>query len=249
VAFKDYGTRKSWYESAPEVDLKIKSRVRATVSGKPRLQSFDGSTMTKYQVPHSAFEEIYCRSPSHAKPVVECEHLRGYEADRPNADADMFQIRPRTGVSSSNGLGVHAKAHIPKGTMIMQEKSVHSISLLPSTWDHTMKTLNAAKNAKIGNDIKTVVDFAIYFGFETTLRGQVGYEIPSRLLSLVNNANESEELANPTFNPVIARRLSHLIRGYSILNRDIEAGEELLTSYLTNIDNPKREHAALVDEL
>ena len=61
VAFKDVETRKRWYRSPAEIELDLSRRILPTKTGKSSLRYFDGATMKSYQVPHRAFEDIYCR--------------------------------------------------------------------------------------------------------------------------------------------------------------------------------------------
>ena len=61
VAFKDLETRKRWYRSPAEIELDLSRRILPTKTGKSSLRYFDGATMKSYQLPHRAFEDIYCR--------------------------------------------------------------------------------------------------------------------------------------------------------------------------------------------
>jgi len=265
VAFKSFSSRKFWYDSPVEVDLKIHHRTRKTVSGKPSLKSFDGSTMARYQMPHSAFETLFCHS---ITPVSECEYLRGYEPERPNAYSEDFQVQRTSLEKSSNGLGVgvFAKTFIPRGSMIMQEKSSNSVRFPSSTWDLLLSTYEVSRSA----ELKSVIDFVERFGFENGLLGEESYDVSSSTLSLVNHGCRgawnvipdedwflTEQDVNPhnmtndarctryakgpeaplrqAFNPVIARHMTHIIGGYDVATRDIASGEEILANYLTSI--------------
>jgi spermidine synthase len=271
VAFKDYATRRYWYDDEAAVNLKIQERIRRTVSGKPALKSFDGATMAKYQVPHSAFEEIFCRSPFNKSPT--CKYLRGYEPDRPNTRASAFKVQ-KSPLSVDTGYGVFATVDIPKGSMIMQEKSSNSIHFSPSTWE-LMNTVFESKGGA-DSDTKSLKKFVETFGYENNLLGETGYDISSSLLMFINhgcngtwnvNSEDSwtltEQNADPehfetrtyskgsaghVFNPVIARHLPHLMGGYDIATRDIQAGEEILDSFLTTIGSAES-WAEVVKEL
>ena len=278
VAFKDYSSRKYWYDSVAEVELKIKRRIRPTVSGKPLLKSFDGTTMARYQVPHSSFETVYCRS---IAPVPECKYLRGNKPKRPNADSSVFEIKPSSLHKTPNGFGVglFTKNLVPKSSMIMQEKSSNSIHFSPST----MSLLMNVHKLGMKEYVKTVIDFVYNFGFENGLLGEISYDVSSSLLAYVNHGcdgtwnvipdedwNLTEHDVSPTimtnnaqsikyakgpaasqrqaFNPVTARHIPHLIGRYDFAIRDIQPGEEFLVNYLTRVGNAET-WAEIVTEL
>ena len=240
VAFKDYSSRKYWYDSAASVDLKIKSRIRPTVSGKQSLKSFDGATMARYQVPHSAFETVFCRSIS---PAPECNHFRGHEPSRAKLD---FEIQPSSLQQAPNGLGVgpFTKRLIPTSSMMTQVNSSNYIHFSPSTWSLLVK----AYKLGMKEDFKALINFVCTFGFENGLLGEISYDVSSSLLAYVRHGcngtwnfspeedwTVTEHVVNPAnmandarginygngkkdslsqaFNPVTARHMPHLIGG------------------------------------
>jgi hypothetical protein len=76
VAFKSMKTRQNWYDNEAQVNMKIKKRIRPRISQDvSSLRYFDGATMAKYQIPHKAFEVIYCRSPSASS--EDCDAFHG----------------------------------------------------------------------------------------------------------------------------------------------------------------------------
>jgi hypothetical protein len=264
VAFKSFSSRKYWYDSEDEVELKMRKRLRPTVSGKPPLKSFDGSTMKKYQVPHGAFETIYCRA---LEVPSECKYLRGYESWRANAPASLFEVKRSPLAGANNlGVGVFAKEAVSKGSMIMQDKSSNSVHFSPAAWSKLQETLNLSGD----KGLEALVKFIETFGFENGLLGKISYDVSSSPLAFVNHGCKgtwnvspdedwvlTEENVSPSnitndarstkyakgpeaslrqpFNPVIARHMPHLIGGYDFATRDIAAGEELLVNFLTSV--------------
>lgn len=61
VAFKDISARDNWYRNSAEIELQLQKRILRTQSGHTSLRNFDGATMSHYQVPSSAFEDVHCR--------------------------------------------------------------------------------------------------------------------------------------------------------------------------------------------
>jgi hypothetical protein len=88
VAFKSMKTRQNWYDNEAQMNMKIKKRLRPRTSQDvTHLRHFDGATMAKYQMPHKAFEVIYCRSPSASS--EDCDAFHG-------EDRSLFDLSPST---------------------------------------------------------------------------------------------------------------------------------------------------------
>jgi len=61
VAFKDIEARENWYRNSAEIELQLQRRILRTKSGSTSLRYFDGATMSSYQIPPSAFQDVHCR--------------------------------------------------------------------------------------------------------------------------------------------------------------------------------------------
>lgn len=101
VVCKDVACRKNWNRSPSSIDLAIAKRLLPTVSGQPPLKHFDGPTMALYQVPHKAFETVYCRN----DPTPQSCQKSGATA---TASLDQLEVRVDTG-------RLHTKVDIARG--------------------------------------------------------------------------------------------------------------------------------------
>lgn len=109
VICKDIACRKNWYRSVPEIDIAISNQILPSVSGKKLLRYFDGATMSLYQVPHKAFQTVYCRSEPTPK---SCEH----QDSAKGVNSSQFELK-----ETSTGKGLFTKVNILKGTKIETE--------------------------------------------------------------------------------------------------------------------------------
>eukprot|EP00591_Stephanopyxis_turris_P010009 CAMPEP_0195509728 /NCGR_PEP_ID=MMETSP0794_2-20130614/2585_1 /TAXON_ID=515487 /ORGANISM="Stephanopyxis turris, Strain CCMP 815" /LENGTH=880 /DNA_ID=CAMNT_0040637019 /DNA_START=160 /DNA_END=2802 /DNA_ORIENTATION=+ len=271
VACKSYSCRQDWYQNQAEKDLAIHERILRTYSDKPALKYFDGATMKQYQVPPKVFEVNLCRHKEHPE---ECEYLLGgYSNEVTNIPMEAFEVK-----ESSRGafdkLGVFTKVDIPKGSMIVQEQTVHSAHFPPKT----VKLMNSlmSKEPEASEELYNIQTYIDSYGFENALFGDSGYDVHSSILAFVNhgcnglyninsdsNFEMTEGNANPkempsahypkaywkdVFNPVAERHLPHMIGDIDIALRDIKAGEELLDNYLTSVSTEEN-WAYIVDDL
>ncbi len=116
--------------AAAEIEIELHRRVHRTRSGRPALSFFDGPTMVGYQVPHKAFETVYCRS--EVEPW-ECGEYRGIDPSYANVPISHLEARKST-VGDFAGRELFAAKDIPMHSTFDIGDGVKAFQILPSSW-------------------------------------------------------------------------------------------------------------------
>jgi len=95
VAFKDAGAREKWYRNGAEIELQLQKRILRSKSGGSSLRYFDGATMSSYQVPSRAFEDVHCRQESKPQDCVNTEWFGQTNASDTNNTAAYNPVAER----------------------------------------------------------------------------------------------------------------------------------------------------------
>ena len=253
VAFKAFENRVNWYLSEPEVEVNIHERILPTKDGQSSLRYFDGATMVSYQVPHQAFETVYCRD----EPMPEeCLYYRGFDPEEDNIPVSAFEVKE----SGDKGFGVFAKQDIPRGMMLGAEESSKSIKLTPTSTD-LVESLGHKYPEEAKSLMGTFMKYIYFYGFQSRVHGAPEHRVDSGIMTFVNhgcggtaNLGEegvddavSEHTADATAMPkkhgkssyesihqvAIDRHLDQFMTGPDWSMRDIAKGEELTNNYLS----------------
>ena len=253
VAFKSYETRVNWYLTEAEIEIHIHDRILPNKEGKSTLKYFDGATMVSYQVPHKAFETVFCRD----QPMPEeCEYYQGYHhGDDDIAPLASFEVKP----SGDKGFGVYAKVDIPKDTLLATEETWKSVKFPPTT--HEMMESILHDHPAAAKDLNKISEYKHFYGFESNIHGAPEYRVDTSIMCFVNhgchgsvNMGEegvddavSEMTADASAMPIVHgrvpggsihhiaqdRHLNQVMNGGDYSMRDIKAGEEILNNYLS----------------
>ena len=126
IATKDFEDDTMWYRNEAETQIAIHKRILRTYSGNPALKYFDGATMKGYQVPHKAFESVYCRQTPTPESCLTID-------DR-NNDVSLSDLEVKASTfGDGSGRGVFTKVDIPKGAAIGRKESAQPVYFSPST--------------------------------------------------------------------------------------------------------------------
>jgi len=244
VAMKDIEYRANWHASESEQTLWIRKNAMETKTGELPFRYFDGSEMTGYRFPSRVQQELFCR-----QEPEECKLGSGFDPAIVNYPLSSFEVK-QSGVANS-GRGVYAKERIPQGSYLGLEASVHSILIMPLTYQVLAKML------------KTEHDyfFTLFIGYldgyawDTFTFGERGSAVDSDIMTFVNHGcngtyNTGDALdvteqdisadgrileilkqynTTDVFNPFEER--NHHVSLFTS-NREIVEGDELLDNYL-----------------
>lgn len=252
VAFKAFENRVNWYLSEPEIEVNIHDRILPTKDGQSSLRYFDGATMVSYQIPHQAFESVFCRD----EPMPdECKHYRGFDPDDDNIPITALEVKE----SGDKGFGVFAKQDIPRGVMVGAEQTSKSIKLTPTSTDmvHNLGEMfpDAAKSLT-----DNFMKYFYFYGFESRVHGAPEHRVDSGIMTFVNHGcggtanmgeegiddSVSEHTVDATAMPkmqgkssydsihqvALDRHLDQYMTGPDWTMRDVKKGEELTNNYL-----------------
>ena len=251
VAFKAFENRVNWYLTEPEVEVNIHGRILPTKDSKSSLRYFDGATMVSYQIPHKAFETVFCRE----EPMPEeCLHYRGYHPEENSIPVTAFEVKE----SGKKGFGLFATQDIPSRSMLGAAEATSSVKLSPTTTELTQTLFYEHPGAK---KLDSFLGYMYFYGFESRVHGATEYRVDSSILTFVNhgcggNVNTGEEgvdgviteaTADPKAMPkkhgtvtshdsvhqiACDRHLDQYMSGGEWTMRDIKAGEEITNNYL-----------------
>ena len=135
--------------------------MRRTKSGKMPLRYFDGPTMTSYQVPSKASENIYCRN---SEEPEECNSHRGFCSTDTFVPISDFEVKI-SGVGDMAGRGLFAKQDIPSDAYIATEQAINAVHAGPSVWS----VINATRDK--ANDDQMIHAKEELLGLTTYLEG------------------------------------------------------------------------------
>lgn len=240
VTCKDSNCRSRWNGESDVTDYQIYARIKETVSGKPALIHFDGSTQVSYQMPPRAWETLYCRR----EPMpFECNY-RGlditkdaYNFDPENEDESDFEIEMVT-VDGEEVPTIVAAEDIAKGSYIMP----YDLAASFVTNDDVLNNLK--KNTEIsGTGRVTVIEDFLEFiqenGHKSMGEGN-GLTYVEIGASFMMSRSANPEEANvgrwmpahpsgkiPTYSPVYER---HMVSFdvFLVATKDIKTGDKLV---------------------
>jgi hypothetical protein len=253
VAFKAFENRVNWYLAEPQVEVNIHSRILPTKDGKNSLRYFDGATMVSYQIPHKAFETVFCRE----EPMPEeCKHYRGFPPGEENIPLTDFDVKK----SGDKGFGVFAKRDIPPEYMLGAEEASKSVKLTPQTTD-MVESLAHFRPREAKGLMDSFMKYFYFYGFQSRVHGAPEHRVDSGILTFVNHACGgtanlgeagvddvvTEATADATAIPenhgkssrksvhqiAIDRHLDSVMSGPDWTMKRIKAGEELSNNYLS----------------
>lgn len=251
VAFKAYETRVNWYLTEAEIEINIHERTLPTKDGKSPLKYFDGATMSSYQVPHKAFETVFCRE---SPMPEECEYYKGYDPEDKHAPASSFEVKP----SGDKGFGLYAKVDIPKDYMLAPEETWKGVEFPPTTFEMMESIISKYPAAE---DLEDVSHYMHFYGFQSQVHGAPEYRVDSGIMTFVNHGCDgsanmgvegeddlvSEKTADASVMPnahgrfsdsdgihhiAVDRHLDQVMGSGDYSMRDIKAGEEITNNYL-----------------
>ena len=250
VAFKAFENRVNWYLTEPEIEVNIHTRILPTKDGESSLHYFDGATMASYQIPHKAFETVFCREDPMPK---ECKY-RGYDPDEDSIPVTAVEVKE----SGNKGFGLFATQDIPRQSMLGAAEATSSVKLSPTTTAMTQTLGYRYPGAK--KLLDSFLGYMYFYGFESRIHGTTEWRVDSSILTFVNhgcggNVNVGEEgfddviseaMADPKGMPMkhgtliyesvhqiaIDRHTDQYMSGSEWTMRDIKAGEEITNNYL-----------------
>mmetsp|Transcript_937 Transcript_937/g.1444 ORF Transcript_937/g.1444 Transcript_937/m.1444 type:complete len:866 (+) Transcript_937:187-2784(+) len=251
VVMKDSLDDSAWYKNEAETQVAIHQRILRTHSGAPALKYFDGATLKGYQIPHKVFESTFCRQdPTPDGCITEETRI----ADIHQSDLEV----KISGLGDRSGRGVFTKVDIKKGMSIGREATANPVYFSPSA---TRLIQHYADDYV--EETSKVYDYMDGYGWQTETMGHPSYYVDSSMQTFVNhgcngsfniagtllkasqtiteqNAKESDqysfhdnEVDWDNYNPRRLRHLHHLSSTFEVALRDIKAGEELFTDYLS----------------
>eukprot|EP00541_Cyclophora_tenuis_P005765 CAMPEP_0116542050 /NCGR_PEP_ID=MMETSP0397-20121206/808_1 /TAXON_ID=216820 /ORGANISM="Cyclophora tenuis, Strain ECT3854" /LENGTH=446 /DNA_ID=CAMNT_0004066031 /DNA_START=17 /DNA_END=1357 /DNA_ORIENTATION=- len=246
VVSKSGKARKHWYANEAQISLAIRQRILPTKTGESALRYFDGATMaTSYQFPSKRSETVYCR---HQPTPEECLDSRGFVPSVPNAPLEWLEVKENENEAGSRPeKGLFAKVDIPKGHYVAIEGSINPLYFPPDTYKLIIEMGEEAER------LQALQMYTDEYGFKSSIDGGLEVTVDSSILSFVNNhgctntynvrddtgdvnlvSRVSRQnrtiLENTLFNPVLDRNDRFPRMGGHITQRDIQAGEEMLSN-------------------
>lgn len=161
----DIKCRLNWFKNSAELDIDIYHRIVPPVPGfsSSLLKYFDSATMSSYQVPPKAFENLFCRKlPTPAL----CKTHRGVPTDLINAPAENFIVKQST-IGEGAGRGLFPLVDIPKGHAIALDQSIDPI-YFSANMLFLLDHLKRAKNRKF--HATPVSGYFFFYGYETDIK-------------------------------------------------------------------------------
>jgi len=245
VACKGVECDVNWYLNSAELEVEIHQRILRTKDGKLPLHHFDGTTMSSYQTPHKVFENVYCRK---VPTPHECILISNKKTIH-NAPINSFEFKNNT-----EGGGLFAKVHIPKGSTIGVE-SVGSSLHIPQSTNRTIEKYSSISDAK---DLESIEAYINEYGYafdimaseemeehfvETSIMAfvnhghddvNIGYvtdycEDGTNCGSVIENKNDPFLHSRQLYSPLFSRNRGFLFNGFDIALRDIQKGEEIFS--------------------
>jgi len=234
VAMKDYSSRALWYRNSAEVNLEIHKRMLKTHSMKPSLKHFDGSIMREYQVPHKAFEIVYCK-----KDPTPYSCVYGTKSSSPKSkDVSMSQLSVKmSNAGKGSGRGLFTNVDIEAGSSIGKRDRTKSVYFAPSA-----VSLLLYVNYYMDDEADDVYSYMDGYGWESTVKGTTEYYVDSTILTFANHGcNGTINIASKDYNetestpviydPYYDRHTRHSVNDQEYATRLIATGEEILCDY------------------
>lgn len=263
LCFKNSELRANWHKTSAEIELELHRRLHRTNSGKSALSFFDGSTMVGYQLPHKAFETVYCRS---EEEPWECGEYIGFNPTLNNIPISDLEAR-KSNIGDFAGRGLFAAADIPMRSTFDIENGVKAFQFLPSSWSTIEDLHDWAEDEEydyVKGELSSVLTFADGYGYGASLLGAKHFTVDAGITTFCNHgcngtysygdeegANFTEmnvalerapeallNRASEVYSPVIERHLRQLLAVGDYTLRDIRRGEEILCDYLSFVGDP-----------
>lgn len=195
VGFKDWDGFYQWNHNEAIVNLKIARRAMPTVNGQLPFRYFDGSTMAAYQHPTRIMEEVYCRNDPQPE---ECAPLHGYDPERPNAHASVFQVK-QSNIPHA-GRGLFATVDIPEGATMALEDSVNCMLVMP----YTRETIEGMIGLDTSGRWSSFDPYLFGYGFGSDYFGETASSIDPGVMTFMNHG------CNNTYNIGVPLSVSEL---------------------------------------
>lgn len=256
IAFTDASKKFLWYGNEALVNLKIRKRLRRTLSGELSLKYFDGAAMQSYHFPSRSVETVFCRTQPDA---FGCDKHHGI--DPYVSDIKVEKLLVKESSIENAGQGVFATETIYEGTHLGLGEAVRdmyidpfSYSLLDSYLNHDTfrdgpwkvfdKYLNGLGNANYlfggedrSIDSSGIATFIINHGCDGSYNVGLGTNFSEQTANEGNwFKHNQKEWQDYIYNPYIDRNawvLMHTLLG--VARRDILAGEEITDNFLNRI--------------
>jgi hypothetical protein len=239
-----------WHSNQAMIDLEIKRRTIPIEDGSSDslLRFFDGATMMGYRYPSRVVENVFCRE----FPTPEyCDRRHGYDPDIKNLYLSSLEIQES--LIPNAGRGVFTKKEVPMGSYFALEEATSNVVVLPST----VELIQTFMEEAVVNRWKMFDAYLYGLGYTTDFLGEKSYIIDNSLMQFINHGcngtnnlqfyNVTEITADPTsmtdelyktfestiYNPFVTRSHINFQSGGDRTNRYVEAGEEILDTYLS----------------
>jgi hypothetical protein len=249
VALNSVYSNELWFANQAEVNLAIKDRMYPSTSGGSPLHFFDGSVMRTYAYPSRIIEETFCRKVP-APPL--CANGHGFDPELPNAKISSFEVKNST--IPGAGRGVFFTESFKENTYLAIEVSVNDTMIQPAT-KRTIKDMKAQTPSGMWNVWES---WMFGYGFSSDFYGDSSFIVDASMLTFTNHGcngtnnygvklSVTEGTASPDvmppdlyyteeesaiYNPYAERNHLMLIGALDVVNRDVEAGEELFDEFL-----------------
>lgn len=232
--------RDRWYVEATATDYLISMRIKGSISKRPNLVHFDGSTHALYDIIPRVYEDVYClRDPQ----PFECDYrnidltkdLFEFEIDEDDSNFEMKVDKDKTGKKVTT---IVAKKKIPKGSYIMP--SDLAASFVVRDYAHSRLKFNG----KTGGDTRVIQNFLDVIdkhGHKSFAEGSFVKYVEIGGSTVIRKSYNADEVnvghwmpshpsgKQPVYSPVYERHQTSFDT-FLVAIKDIQAGEELVKS-------------------
>lgn len=251
IFFKERKTLSNWYANEAEINLKIRRRSLEVTNGlETPFRYFDGATMMGYQFPSRINEEVFCRDMP--QPAF-CEEQHGFDPSKGNAPISAFEVKQS--LTREGEQGLFTRQQLLEGDYIAIEEKVNVI-LSPTFTTAIIRLLNS----RVDNDyLKSLNAYLSEYGHEHDFYGKYSVSVESNLMNFLNHccndmtnsgvstsksdvssdangmqtSRDYAAIESLFYNPFVDRNHLLLLQAIETASRNVNLGEELLSSDLS----------------
>ena len=152
-----------WFRNTAALELALHKRLLKTKSGKPSLKYFDGATMKSYQLPHKAYETVYCRE----EPTpVDCYSWDESFSSENVVEHSNLEVK-LSDIGEEGGRGVFTNVDIKEGS-VLSMKQLTELVEVPSLSVSLINKSIAKTSAMSG--LKKVQNFMYGYGWQSSVK-------------------------------------------------------------------------------